>query len=154
MGLRCDASYKNIKDMPLTNYRKEFIKSSIDIPIWAIENNEEFDKLNGVLITLTNFCDKIVFSIPAGKRSLGETPLECCLRELSEEVGFVQITKKISENDEVDSIINNLKSININENKKTQNINKIQLIEVDWLEQPDCMFRATAETHTAVYFIK
>ena len=40
------------------------------------------------MVILVVYKDKIIFSIPAGKRDLGETAWECAVRETAEEAGL------------------------------------------------------------------
>ena len=42
----------------------------------------------GIIIKVSVFKDKIIFSIPAGKREIGETAWEAAVRETKEEVGI------------------------------------------------------------------
>ena len=44
-----------------------------------------FNEETAVLITITKWTDAITFSVPGGKRDLGETPWECLVREAKEE---------------------------------------------------------------------
>jgi len=41
---------------------------------------------HGIIIKVSVFKDKIIFSIPAGKREIGETAWEAAVRETKEEV--------------------------------------------------------------------
>lgn len=58
-----------------------------EVPYWGQEHHEN-DTTHGVLVTLVVYKDKIIFSIPAGKRDLGETAWEYAVRETAEEAGL------------------------------------------------------------------
>eukprot|EP01038_Epipyxis_sp_PR26KG_P011812 gene11812-15808_t len=62
----------------------------LEMPFYADETDfsREFEDTFGIIVTFTHYPDKCVFSIPAGKRELGETPWMCAIRETYEEIGL------------------------------------------------------------------
>lgn len=126
-----------------------------------------------MLITLTNYCDQITISMPGGKRSIGESPYQCCLRELAEEVRFGQLTNNNNNNNEalnvfntnnnsyyndLERMINKKKYLLIDDDKEKQNCNIIQqsednnnLIKVkDWLKKPELFLFVIIKKHLLV----
>jgi hypothetical protein len=64
----------------------------VPVPFWIQDNlsdnpegDNKVDSKYAVLVTVAIYPNEIVFSIPAGKRELHETSLECLLRETYEE---------------------------------------------------------------------
>jgi ADP-ribose pyrophosphatase YjhB (NUDIX family) len=59
--------------------------SEVDMPYW-IQSNHPLDGTTGILVVVTVYPDMISFTLPAGKRTLGETCLDTIFREVHEEV--------------------------------------------------------------------
>eukprot|EP00597_Dinobryon_sp_UTEXLB2267_P005809 CAMPEP_0170065526 /NCGR_PEP_ID=MMETSP0019_2-20121128/5574_1 /TAXON_ID=98059 /ORGANISM="Dinobryon sp., Strain UTEXLB2267" /LENGTH=197 /DNA_ID=CAMNT_0010272405 /DNA_START=549 /DNA_END=1142 /DNA_ORIENTATION=+ len=85
-GCRRDNCFRDREALSTANWRGVLLGLS-DIPYWAKEHDEK-DRTHGIIIKVSVYKDKIIFSIPAGKREVGETAWEAAVRETNEEVGI------------------------------------------------------------------